>query len=446
MAKSSLKRGRPQKGHKWTFFLIVLIVVFSGVLSATGMVVKEPGTGRNLPVYGSKDIRFGIDIKGGVEAIFKPADFDGRPNEQQLDAVKSILETRLDNLQILDRDVIIDKTNARVTVRFPWKSSEATFNPDKAIQELGETAKLSFVGPDGAEVISGVDVKEAKAVSMSQNQNNPEYAVSLSLNPEGAQKFADGTQKYLGQAITIKMDSTIISSPVVQAHITGGEAVISPMNSPEEAVALQDKINAGALPFSIEAVSSRSISPDLGSSALEVMVKAGAVAFLLLAVFLMLYYRLSGVVATISLAAQVIGILLAISIPQQTLTLQGIAGIILSIGMGVDANVIISERIREELRGGASVQQAVEIGFDKAFSSILDGNVTVAISAVCLIIFGSGSLLSFGYSLLVGVILNLICGATLSHLMSRSLVQFKLFRKPTWFCSLKKNVEVATNV
>ncbi len=441
MAKGSFKPLSKSKGHKWTFFACALLVLLAGVLAATGLTIREPGTGRLLPIHGASEIRFGIDIRGGVEAVYAPSEFAGKPTDQQIDAVRTILETRLDNLNILDRDVIVDRTNARVTVRFPWKATEKEFNPDAAMKELGETAKLSFVGPDGLEILTGADVKTAAVGSITQPGGQPEYVVQLTLNPTGVQKFADATLAFMGQEITIKMDDAIISSPVVQAHITNGEAIISPMETPEIAVALQDKINAGALPFAIDAVSSRSISPALGASALEVMVKAGLFAFIFLSLALILYYRISGFVAVISLAAQVIGILLAISIPQQTLTLQGIAGIILSIGMGIDANVIVSERIREELRGGATVLQAVETGFDKAFSSILDGNVTVAISAICLIVLGSGSMLSFGYSLLVGVVLNLLCGATLSHLMTRSLVQFKVFRNSKWFVNLKSNAK-----
>ncbi len=445
MAKKSFSVVQ-KHGHKWTFFACLLVVLLAMLLAKTGLSFRDPtNRSREVKLHSVSNIRFGIDIRGGVEAVYMPdpSTFSEKPSDSQLDAVKNIMETRLDNLQILDRDVIIDRGNGRVSVRFPWRSDESSFKPDEAIRELGETAVLSFVGPDNKTILTGNDVESARALV--NNQRN-DYVVELKLKSEGAKKFADATAEFLHKQIAIKMDDKTISSPVVQAHITDGVASITSIKTVEEAVDLADKINAGALPFAIQAVSSRSLSPDLGRSALEVMVTAGLVGFLLLCAFLMLRYRLSGFVATISLAAQLVGILLAISIPQQTLTLQGIAGVIISIGMGTDANIIEAERIREELRGGATVRQAVALGFDKAFSSILDGNVTVAIAAVCLIYLGSGAMLSFGYSLLVGVILNLLCGATLSKLMTRSLIEFKALRKAACFVSLKNRKEAVESL
>lgn len=433
MARQSYRTKKRVKGHKLTFFILAALVALAVWLCINGAVLPQPD-GRMVKVAGAPDIRFGIDIRGGVEAVYMPAEYEGKPTDEQLNSVRTIMETRLDNLGILDRDVILDKTNGRVVVRFPWKSDDTTFDPDKAMKELGETAELTFKEPSGAVVISGADVKSAHAAV---NQQTGEHIVQLDLNPEGARKFGEATTRLVGQVITIQMDDAVLSSPRVQTAITGGSASITGMQSAKEAVDLANKINAGALPFSIEAISSSTISPELGSDALKTMTQAGLVAFILLCVVMLLRYRLNGFVACIALTAQVVGILLAISIPQQTLTLQGIAGIILSIGMGVDANVIISERIQEEIRSGNLVSSAVEIGYDKAFSSVLDGNVTVAFAAVCLIIFGTGSMLSFGYSLLVGVVLNLICGATLSHHLSRSLIQFKGLNKASMFVSKK---------
>lgn len=440
MSRKSGSSVKIKKSRKSTFFVVALIISFLTVICFTGLNLPEPG-GTKTRLYGASEMRFGIDIRGGVEAVYAPKNFSGKPSDDQLRAISKIMETRLDNLNILDRDIITDRQNGFVLVRFPWKTEEKTFDPTRAMKELGETARLTFKDEKQQVLLEGNDVKEAHhEVNVQSGQN----VVALELTAEGAKKFAQATRDNLGKPLMISMDDKVISSPRVNAVITEGRAIISPMESAEAATDLAGKINAGALPFDIEAISSSSISPTLGNNALQVMTYAGIVAFALLCLFLLLYYRLPGFVAMLALTAQVVGILLAISIPQQTLTLQGIAGIILSIGMGVDANIIIAERIREELRAGAPVRTAIASGFDRAFSSILDGNVTVAISAICLMIFGTGAMLSFGYSLLVGVILNLICGATASYMMTRSLACFKALRNP-WLYGLnrKKAQEVS---
>ncbi len=423
------KTNRVKRSHKWTFFVVALFIVLATILSYTGVSLPDPNGGL-VPVYGTKDMRLGIDIRGGVEAVFAPSKFDGVPSEQQLRSVVAIMEKRLDNLSIYDRDVISVPQSGRVIVRYPWKTNDTDFNPEKALAELGATAELTFKDPDGKVVISGKHVRRADPMIQT---NNNSHIVSLELNDEGSKLFEEATGRLVGQHIGIYMDDTMLSNPVVQTKISGGKATITGMEDAQAAVRLADQINAGALPFAIEPISSSAISPSLGANALHVMVMAGLVSFALLCVFLLAYYRLSGFVACFALLAQVVGILLAISVPQQTLTLQGIAGIILSIGMGVDANIIIAERIKEEMRAGSSCRLAISSGFENAFSSILDGNVTVAIAAICLMIFGSGSMLSFGYSLLAGVILNLFCGAFLSHIMMRSLAEFPKLQNPSFY-------------
>lgn len=432
-----MARSKMRKSHSWSFFVAVAVVALATLLTWTGMTLPAPNGG-TLPVYGARDIRLGIDIRGGVEAVFAPKDYDGVPTEKELNSVVSVMEKRLDGLQILDRDVISVPQSGRVIVRFPWKSSEQNFNPEAAMQELGQTAQLTFKDPSGNIVITGNDVASADAVA---DPNTGRSVVSLTLKGEGAQKFAEATGRLIGQVISINMDDQKLSEPVVQTKISDGKAQITGMKDAQSAARLANQINAGALPFSITAVSSNAISPTLGSNALHVMVIAGFVAMLVLFAVLLYLYRLAGFVACIALLAQIVGILLAISIPQQTLTLQGIAGIILSIGMGVDANIIIAERIREEIRSGTPTQTAIHYGFDRAFSSILDGNVTVAIASICLMVFGTGSMLSFGYSLLTGVILNLFCGAYLSNTMMRSLATFKGLRKPYLYRVSAKMIE-----
>ena len=426
MAKRSFSRAGI-KARPYTFFIVVGIILLGLLLCIFGAGIPIPGQAKLLQLYSVSEIRFGIDIRGGVEAVFAPKGFAGTPSAADLDSARSVIELRMDNLQILDRDVTVDKSNGRILVRFPWKSDETEFNPENALKELGEMAKLTFVDPDGKVVLEGTDISESFAAV---NQETGDPIVELRLNAAGTTKFAEATGRLVGKIISIKMDNTVISAPYVKSQITGGNAYIDGMADVAEAVALAEKINAGALPFAMESINSSSISPTLGQGALEVMLKAGLYAMLAICLFMLIVYRLPGLVACFALLAQVFGILLAIAIPQQTLTLQGIAGIILSIGMGVDANVIISERIKEELKTGCSLQTALSNGFTRAFSSVLDGNVTVAIAAVVLMVFGSGSMLSFGYSLLIGVILNGLTGVTASRLMIGSLSQFKRLQNP----------------
>jgi protein-export membrane protein SecD len=335
----------------------------------------------------------------------------------------------MDALNINDRDVIIDQVSGKIIVRFPWKSNEASFDPQKAVSELGETARLTFRDPDGNVVLEGSDVARSYP-STSPVDGSP--IVSLELSAEGTTKFSDATSKLIGKEISIYMDENEISSPKVEQQISGGKAYISHIGSMDEAKSLSDKINSGSLPFSMIVKNCNIISPTLGSGALSVMVLAGEVAFALVCLFMLLYYRLPGFVACIVLLLQVTGQLLMLSVGQFTLTLAGIAGIILSIGMGVDVNVITNERIREELTAGKTHHRAVDAGFDRAFSAVFDGNITVIIVAIILIIFGSGALLSFGYTLLFGVIMNFIAIAA-SRLMLQSLISYNGLRKPGFF-------------
>ncbi len=416
-------------GKQW-FFIVAIIVVGLTYLAFNGFdFVSFGGTGK---ISGAQDMRYGIDIRGGVEAYFQSADENVIPTTQQLEQARTIIETRLDSKNITDREVTIDKQRGVILVRFPWKSDELEYNPQTAIKELGETAKLTFVegidettGEGGKIVIEGKHIVDAShQFNQDQTTGQMNYYVKLVLSEEGGKLFEEATGRLIDKKIAIKMDETIISNPTVKTKISGTEAVIDGMESIESAKALADKIKAGALPFALVSKSNSQISPTLGKNALNVMVKAGATAFILVCLFMLFYYRLPGFVSIFALTMQVVCQLLALSIPQYSLTLPGIAGIILSIGMGVDANIIIAERIKEELRSGKTLGGAIDVGFHRAFSAVRDGNITVMIVAVLLMMFGSGSMLSFGYTLLVGVILNFVTGVTASRIMIKSLSNF----------------------
>lgn len=454
---------------KPVFFIVVLFIAlltyatFFGISTTFGDVTKTY-------VKGAGDIRWGIDIRGGVDVTFSPPD-DFDATDDQMASAESVIKLRLLSLNITDSEVYTDYNKDRIIVRFPWKSDETNFDPEAAIAELGATAMLTFregINVDEAGLPTGVtatniilqgnDIKSATAVINSQD-NQP--AVSLELNDSGKQKFADGTGNVVGKTypentISIWMDETIISYPTVNEKIDDGKAIISGTFTPEEAKSLADKINAGALPFKLQTENFNTLSPTLGLGAKDAMIFAGVIAFILVCIMMLLIYRLPGLVACIALVMQVTGIIMATTgffptIPSFTLTLPGIAGIILSIGMGVDANVITNERIKEEMRSGKSLDGAIENGFDKGWSAIFDGNITVIFVAVVLMgafgapgspfatllspifsFFGpstAGSIYSFGYTLLVGIIMNFFCGVLLTRLMLKSISKFKVFRK-----------------
>lgn len=419
------------KANKKTiFFAVAIFILLMSYVAIFGVHIPL-GNDRSFDIKGAPDIRFGIDIRGGVDAVFEPKDLNINPTETDMEAARLTIENRLDKLNILDRDVTIDLQNKHIIVRFPWKSDEANFDPENAIAELGETAKLTFVDPDGNVVLDGSHV--TRSVAEYDSQSTLSYIVSLGFDDEGKKLFADATTRLVGKEITIYMDEVMISSPTVEEPILDGKAMINNIGGAEEAQTLANKIAAGSLPFSLVSRNHSIISPTLGGGALDVMVRAGTVAFIVICLFLILYYRLPGFVACLALLMQLAGQLLALSIPQITLTLPGIAAVILSIGMGVDANIIVSERIREEMRSGRPLNAAISAGFKNAFSSVFDGNITVMIVAIILMIFGSGALLSFAYSLLTGVLLNFAAGVTASRLMIRSLSKFTPFRDPRWF-------------
>ena len=453
-----------KKGKSWPLFVVaILIVVFS--LTAIFGVSYQYGDTKNIYIKGASDIRFGIDIRGGVDVTFMPAgDVDATP--EQMTAAKTVIEDRLVGLGITDYESYVDSNKDRIIVRFPWKTGEADFNPQTAIDEIGTTAKMVFrkgSTADGEEILSGDDVTSANAA-----YNETEgWVVQLKFNSAGAAAFADATTEQAANkgTISIWLDDKNISTATVDEAITGGEAIIKGNFDQDSASALANQINSGALPFALSAESYSTISPSLGAKSLEVMVLAGIIAFALVAVMMIVRYRLPGTIATISLFGQVVATLAVVSgyftvFPGSTLTLPGIAGIILGIGMGVDANVITAERIKEELAKNKTLPAAVKSGFKMGLTPIIDGNVTIVIVAAILMgAFGptdgfwakvfnpiffwfgpstAGTVYSFGFTLLTSVLLNFVFGVWATRVMIRGAVHCKALRNP-WLYGGKKD-------
>ncbi len=422
--------------NRGTFWIVLVLIACITYVSIFGLNFWKI----NIP--SADQMRFGIDIRGGVEATYFPKDYD--PTVEELNAAKASIEKRCDEHNIADREVTIDEERKSILLRFPWKSDETDFNPEEAINELGATYRLTFRDPNGNILLEGKNVKNAvpSTATGGTGLTAAGYVVNLEFDSEGAELFSNATASLVGQNMAIYMDETMISNPKVNERISGGSAQITGIPTMEDAVLLANRINAGALPFALESSNYNAISPSMGSGALDVMVDAGILAFILICLFMLFYYRLPGLVAIFALTLQVAGQLLALSIPQYTLTLPGIAAVILSIGMGVDANIITAERIKEEIADGKPVRSAIDAGYHKAFSAVFDGNITVIIVAVILMIFGSGTMISFGYSLLTGAILNFICGVTASKLMTKSLGQYGVFRKTWMYGNGKKKTKV----
>ena len=375
-----------------------------------------------------------------------------------MDAAKSIIEPRLVNKNITDYEVYTDSNNHQIIVRFPWAAEESDFDAAAAVQELGETALLTFCREQDKEkvILSGAaDIKSAEP-GMDEKGG---YAVYLNFTDAGKSKFATATAELVGKTVSIWMDDVMIQAPTVNQAITTGEAYITGMEDADAAKALADKINAGALPFALTVDDSKLqvISPTLGSDALRVMVIAGSIAFGLVCLLMILRYRLNGFVAASALLGQLAGTIACISgyfsgAESFTLTIPGIAGIILSIGVGVDCNVIAAERIRDEFKKGKTIDGAIDSGYKNSLSAIIDGNVTIVIVSIVLMgafgtpdslfgklfsplmsLFGTsitGTIYSFGYTLLIGVIFNLIMGVVASKWMLKSVSRLKFLRKP----------------
>ena len=455
---------------KPVFFVVFLLIAVFTYFSIAGFSTYY-GDIETVQIRGVDDIRWGIDIRGGVDVTFTPTeDYDATNDE--MDSARAVIETRLVGKNITDYEIYVDYNSDRIICRFPWQANDDSFDPEKAVKELGETAMLTFrmgfsgeIPANGTYedlplVLSGVDVSKAEALYNTQER---QYMVSLELNDSGKEAFKNATSEAYasGGRISIWMDDVEISAPSVQAVIADGMATISgSFQEAEDAQDLANKINGGALPFKLVTDSFSTISPTLGMGARDAMAVSGLIAFGLIAVMMVVMYRLPGAVAVISLAGQVAGTFAAVTgffafNDSFTLTIPGIAGIILAVGMGVDANVITNERIKEELHQGKTIDGALYAGFKRAFSAIFDGNITMLIIAVilmgafgtpdsiCSIIltpiftwFGvstAGSIYSFGYTLAVGVVLNFLFGIFTTRLMTMSLSRFKVFRKPALY-------------
>lgn len=371
-------------------------------------------------LHAKNNINLGLDLRGGVYVLYQAVETGEAGGGDTIDRAITVIRNRIDSFGVAE-PVIQREGDDRIRVELAGIEDQK-----EARKVIGTTAMLSFIGPDNEVILTGGDLKDAFATF--DGRNRP--AVSLEFSPEGTTAFAEATQKYIGQIIAIQLDSNVISAPVVQSVITEGRAIIEGSMSIDEARNLALMLRSGALPVDLVELETRAVGPTLGQDSLTRSVRAGIAGFILVLLFMVAYYRFFGIIASVALVTYISLVFAVLSAMNATLTLPGIAGLILSIGMAVDANVIIFERIKEELKVGRTMRTSIEAGFNNAFSAILDGNVTTLIAAAVLFRYGTGPIRGFAVTLSVGILVSMFSAIILTRFLLRQAVRAEFLRAP----------------
>ncbi|HHT09380.1 MAG TPA: protein translocase subunit SecD [Atribacter sp.] len=355
-----------------------------------------------------KKIRLGLDLKGGSHILLECVDSPEAPlDEDSVKRVVEIVRNRIDQLGVAE-PLILRQGEKRVLVQLPGIA-----DPQRAVEIIGQTALLEFKDESGKTLLTGATLKNAQV----QYDRFGRPTVSISFNEEGAKLFGQATTANVGKPIGIYLDGNIISNPVVQEPILQGDAQITGQFTLDEAQNLAILLRAGALPVKVVVAEERSVGPSLGKDSITSGLRAAIIAGIFVFIFMFLYYGWLGILADIALICYALFTLALLSVLQATLTLPGIAGFILSVAMAVDANVLIFERIKEEYRAGKTWRAAIQAGFDKAFRTILDSNITTIIAAALLFFIGSGSVRGFGITLTLGIICSMFTGIWVTRVL-----------------------------
>ena len=378
----------------------------------------------------ANSIKQGLDLQGGTHIVLEAVDTPEAPvTDDSLNRAVSIVERRINEMGLTEP--IVQKEGARrIIVELPGEK-----NPEKAIETIGKTAVLEFKDESGTTRMTGNDLKTA----IEQIDQGKKNVVAIEFTDEGAKKFADLTASNVGRKIGIYLDGAPLTEPVVNEPITGGKAVITGSKTLEDAKNLAILLRSGALPVKLQVMEVRTIGPSLGQDSKVKSEKAFAIGIVLIMIFLIIIYRMSGVVANIALLVYVLILLSILKYLDATLTLPGIAGVILSMGFAVDANILIFERFKEEVLIGKSLRTSMEAGFKRAFNTILDANVSVMIAAIVLIVMGSGTVKGFAVNLALGIIVSMFTAIIVSRSLLTWFINTGLITNP-WFYGLNRKV------
>ncbi len=389
--------------------LTVVLTAFIGTVEITGMPLWNPF--EVVPVV--DEITLGLDLQGGMRVVYE-ANLDGvEDTEAALVSAENVLRTRLDSAGHTEATIARQGGN-QIVVEVPGVE-----NADELSDVLMKPAVLEFRDSNSKVLLTGDDVVKATAM-YSQNDG---YVVALEFNDAGREKFSKATSDNLQKTISIYLDDTAISQPKVTEVIPTGEAVINGMQTYEQAEELASLIQSGALPVPLSEIAIKSVGATLGAGSLEKTITAGIIAFAVILLFMLIVYRVPGIMADLALLVYMVLMVFALYAFKVTLTLPGIAGIILSLGMAVDANVVIFERVKEEIKMGRSIGNAVESGFKNAFKAVLDANITTLIAVVVLSIFGTGTVQGFAVTLGIGIVLALLTEVVFVHAFLKWLIR-----------------------
>ena len=394
------------KKSKAAVILAVILAAFVGLAYYASIILSSTGVGEDM------SIPLGLDLSGGVSITYQVV--DENPSAEDMSDTIYKLQKRVDSYST--EASVYQVGDDRITVEIPGVQ-----DANQILEDLGNPGSLEFQMPDGTVFMTGDMVADAQAATQTDTYGNKEYVVALKLTDEGAKIFGEVTSENIGKNLPIVYDGETISYPRVQTAITGGEAQITGMADFEEAETLATQIRIGSLSLQLSELESSVVGAQLGSQAISTSLKAGAIGLAIVMVFMIIMYAVPGIAASLALAIYTTLVIATLYLFEITLTLPGIAGIILGIGMAVDANVIVFARIREEIATGKSVQTSMKIGFQKAMSAILDGNITTLIASVVLMALGSGTVKGFAYTLMIGIILSLFTAMVVTRYILYSL-------------------------
>ena len=394
------------KKSKAAVILAVILAAFVGLAYYASIILSSTGIGEDM------SIPLGLDLSGGVSITYQVV--DENPSAEDMSDTIYKLQKRVDSYST--EASVYQVGDDRITVEIPGVQ-----DANQILEDLGNPGSLEFQMPDGTVFMTGDMVEDAQGATATDRYGNKQYIVSLKLTDEGAKIFGEVTSENIGKNLPMVYDGETISYPQVQSAMTGGEAQITGMSSFEEADNLATQIRIGSLSLQLSELESSVVGAQLGSQAIASSLKAGAIGLAIVMVFMIVMYAVPGIAASLALAIYTTLVIATLYLFDITLTLPGIAGIILGIGMAVDANVIVFARIREEIATGKSVQTSMKIGFQKAMSAILDGNITTLIASVVLMALGSGTVKGFAYTLMIGIILSLFTAMVVTRYILYSL-------------------------